>query len=245
MRGLAPIITTSMKEYSLLFFFRHGERMIRIPVHINCPRLVHIVRNTHPSFASAMTLDVETAPEEQLIELCHRAYEDGAVIGGVMGRDQVVKLSDQVAVKYGFGVRAAEAVTQAFAFQKVDPRVAHVPRVFRFIQGPATNSSGDSRGYLFMEYISGQILTGVDRETHPDIVPRVANIVAHLGHIAGDQRPGPVGGGELSVGGLLGRRHGRLAQQAPGGAQQVHRSVALSPRALPRRSLPQELDPRG
>lgn len=43
----------------------------------------------------------------------------------------------------------------------------------------------------------GQNLNDVDLETRKDIVARIANIVAHLGQIPGDQRqPGPAGGGE-------------------------------------------------
>lgn len=48
-----------------------------------------------------------------------------------------------------------------------------------------------------MEYVPGQNLKDVDLETREDIVPHIAEIVAHMGQIQGDQRPpGPVGDGE-------------------------------------------------
>lgn len=37
------------------------------------------------------------------------------MIGGVLEGDRVVKVSQEIAVKYGYGVTAAEAATQEFA----------------------------------------------------------------------------------------------------------------------------------
>lgn len=36
----------------------------------------------------------------------------------------------------------------------------------------------------------------MDLEAHPEIVPRVANIVLHLSQIQGEKKPGPIGGGK-------------------------------------------------
>lgn len=46
-----------------------------------------------------MSWDITTASEEWLIDLCYRANEEGGHIGGPMGGDQVVKLSDHIAAK--------------------------------------------------------------------------------------------------------------------------------------------------
>jgi hypothetical protein len=57
-----------------------------------------------------------------------------------------------------------------------------------------------SEGYLFMEYVPGQTLAELDLDVRDDIVPRIAQIIAHLGQIElrndlGDAVPGPIGGG--------------------------------------------------
>lgn len=141
---------------------------------------------------SAMAWDIATANEEWLIDLCHKTEKERGVIGEC--GDRVVKLFDDIAVKYGHGVTAAEAATQEFAYSSVDVNIVHIPRFYRFIQA---KGSTRTKGYLFVEYVRGQNLEDVDLETPKDIVPRIAKIVAHLDQIQGYQRPpGPVGGGE-------------------------------------------------
>ena len=141
-----------------------------------------------------MTWDIATVNEEWLIDLCHKIEKERGVIGGLMEGDRVIKVSDRIAVKYGYGVTAAEAATQEFAYNRVDSNIVHIPRVYRFIE---PKGSARTKGYLFMEYVPGQNLKDVDLEAHKDILPRIAKIAAHLGQIQGDQMPpGPVGGGE-------------------------------------------------
>lgn len=140
-----------------------------------------------------MAWDIATASDKWLIDLCHQAEKEGNNIGGEEYGDRIIKVSQQIAVKYGYGVTASEAATQDFAYRSVDPRVVHIPRVYRFIE---SNESSDPKGYLFMEYVPGRSLKDVDLEAHPDIVPRIANIVLHLSQIQGDKRPGPFGGGK-------------------------------------------------
>ncbi|XHG00228.1 hypothetical protein AWENTII_003695 [Aspergillus wentii] len=127
-----------------------------------------------------MTWDIATADEEWLIDLCHKKGLEG---------NRVIQLSNQIAVKYD--VTAAEAATQEFASNTVDSNIVHIPRVYRFIQAKGLAP----KGYLFMEYVPGQNLKVVDLETRKDLVPRIAQIAAHLSQIQG-QSPGPVGGGE-------------------------------------------------
>ncbi|KZF21965.1 hypothetical protein L228DRAFT_261210 [Xylona heveae TC161] len=141
-----------------------------------------------------MTWDVATADSEWLVNLVHEAERNGAIVGGQEGRTQVVKISEHVMVKYGGLVRISEAATQDFAYRTVDPSVVHVPRVYRFIEA---RDSLYPKGYLFMEYISGQNLKEVDLEARKDLFPRIAKIAEHLGQIrGGNMPPGPVGGGE-------------------------------------------------
>ena len=81
-----------------------------------------------------MTWDIATVNEEWLIDLCHKIEKERGVIGGLMEGDRVIKVSDRIAVKYGYGVTAAEAATQEFAYNSVDADIVHIPRVYNFVQ---------------------------------------------------------------------------------------------------------------
>jgi serine/threonine protein kinase len=144
---------------------------------------------------SASTWDIHTASEEWLIESCRRAEKENGLIGGYKGGDRVVKLSDGIVAKFGHGVTASEAETQKFAHQNANPSIVHVPQVYRFFQRnhPPWHCP---KGYLFMEYVPGQLLRELDLIENNDIIPRVAKIVAHLGQIQDSQVPGPIGQGQ-------------------------------------------------
>lgn len=146
------------------------------------------------------TWDVHTASEDMLAELCHQTEKLNGIIGGYKEAIRVVKLSNDIAVKFGRGVTAAEARTQEFAHQNVNPSIVHVPRVYRFFERDYDPRWNSSEGYLFMEYVPGQTLAEVGLGVRDDIVPRIAQIIAHLGEIEvqnsqSDAVPGPIGGG--------------------------------------------------
>jgi aminoglycoside phosphotransferase len=142
-----------------------------------------------------LTWDIHTASEEWLVEFCEGAEKENRQIWGHKDGDRVVKLSHDIAVKFGHGVTHSEAKTQEFAHRNANPSIVHVPRVYRFFQrnDPSWHCP---KGYLFMEYVPGESLQELDLNTHTDIVPRIAKIVAHLGQIQDSQIPGPVGGGQ-------------------------------------------------
>ena len=141
-----------------------------------------------------MSWNIRTASQEWLVSLCQRVQKEKGIVGGLPDGKRVIKISDTIAVKIGYFVTAAEAATQKFAYENINPNVVRVPRVYRFFEDRSDPSWG--RGYLFMEYISGKNLGDLDLDSHPEIVPQVANIIQHLGQIGGGQVPGPVGGGE-------------------------------------------------
>jgi len=85
-----------------------------------------------------MTWDITTASDKWLIDLCQAEKEEGMIRGEVYG-DRVIKISQQIAVKCGYGVTVFEAATQGFAYRKADPRV------YRFIE---SNESSPPKGYL-------------------------------------------------------------------------------------------------
>ncbi|KFY93374.1 hypothetical protein V500_03749 [Pseudogymnoascus sp. VKM F-4518 (FW-2643)] len=150
----------------------------------------------------AITWDVQTSSEELLVEVCKKARKENGHYSDY-GRGYVmVKLSDDIAVKIGGLVTASEARTQEFANQNADPTIVHIPRVYRFFERDDPLSSSKT-GYLFMEYVQGPTLEEVDLDIRTDIIPRMAQIIVHLGPIQGGQVPGPIGGG-LAQGYLFG-----------------------------------------
>jgi aminoglycoside phosphotransferase (APT) family kinase protein len=141
-----------------------------------------------------------TASEDWLVKYCKQKGKNNGVVGASWGGNRVIKLSDDIAVKYGPGVTASEAATQEFAHRKANPALVHVPRVYRYFRRDADKDIPwvGPEGYLFMEYVSGQLMDELDLDVHSDIVPRVAKIIEHLGQIQmpDSQVPGPVGNDE-------------------------------------------------
>ncbi|KAJ5100295.1 hypothetical protein N7456_006347 [Penicillium angulare] len=109
--------------------------------------------------------DIDAIDDEALVELCHQAEKKGGMIEGHLHGNRIIKISDQVAVKYGL-VQESEAKTQEFAFNHVDRGVVHIPKVYRYIK---SRQSGYLQGYIFMDCIQGQNLKDVDLDLHPDI----------------------------------------------------------------------------
>ncbi|KAJ5919076.1 hypothetical protein N7466_010019 [Penicillium verhagenii] len=137
--------------------------------------------------------EIASADEDWLIDLCHGCQNEGGMIGGEKHGYKVIKISDQVVVKYGY-VQESEAATQEAAFNAVDQNIVQIPEVYRYIE---SNRSSQPVGYLFMEHIHGRTLDKVDLNVHTDIPSRVVKILEHLGQIrSADSIPGPVKGGE-------------------------------------------------
>ncbi|KAJ0413120.1 kinase-like domain-containing protein [Aspergillus carlsbadensis] len=137
--------------------------------------------------------DVSTASEEFLADLCQRTLEEQGSIGDV-GGIPVVKISLNIVAKIGRGVAPSEAATQSFAHKELDPSIAYVPKVYRYFRR-SHGTPHDERGYLYMEYIPGQNLQDLEAAALAELVPRVLNIIKHLGQFCGDSAPGPLGGG--------------------------------------------------
>ncbi|KAI9748178.1 MAG: hypothetical protein M4579_007290 [Chaenotheca gracillima] len=141
-----------------------------------------------------MSWDVLTASEEWLVDFVHRTEAEHGMVGGLREGNRVIKLSDTIAVKYGYSVSIEEAATQDFAHQNVKSSIVRIPKVYRYLV--AGTEPRRNKGYLFMEYVPGRTIDALDLSIHEDIVPRIAKIIEHLGQILGDGIPGPVGGGE-------------------------------------------------
>lgn len=140
-----------------------------------------------------MYIDYRTASEEEIVEFCEQAQHNncGAVHGYKFGHP-LIKLSDQVVVKYGQGVTPQEASAQRFSWEKCDRRIVRVPRVYRFF----TRKSGFwSVGYLIMEYVDGMTLDKMDKHALSESMPQISAAIQHINSIPG-LYPGPIGGGE-------------------------------------------------
>ena len=129
--------------------------------------------------------------DEEIFHLCQAANVDHLQSREGNGR-KVIKISSNLAVKFGLGVTLQEAHSQRYAFQKLNKEIVLVPRVHRFFT--RHDSEFGSIGYLIMENIEGANLEQVDWE-QLGLVPRVAaalNEVNSIRHTV----PGPISGGE-------------------------------------------------
>ncbi|KAL3451378.1 hypothetical protein BJX65DRAFT_303958 [Aspergillus insuetus] len=115
--------------------------------------------------------DISTASEEFLVDLCQKSLEEEGSIGD-MGGTPVVKISPNIVAKIG----------------------RRIPKVYRYFRR-SRGAAHEEHGYLFMEYIPDQNLSDLETSALAQLVPRVLNIINHLGEVRGGSAPGPVGGG--------------------------------------------------
>ena len=106
------------------------------------------------------------------------------LIGGHAYGNKVIKIDDELAVKFGVGVTQNESRSQAKAYDLIDRRIVRVPRVHKFFQ----DSQG--RGYLVMEFMKGEVtdpLTGSQSHALSQILAQLASLKS--------QKPGSLGSG--------------------------------------------------
>ncbi|PLB38407.1 uncharacterized protein BDW47DRAFT_125548 [Aspergillus candidus] len=114
-----------------------------------------------------MGWDIATVNEERLIDLCHKAEKEIGATRGLTEGDQVIQLSDHIAVKYGYGVIAVEVATQELYVpgqnladvdletrKDILPRIAKIAVHLGQIQAghqraPGPVGGGEPRGYLW------------------------------------------------------------------------------------------------
>jgi hypothetical protein len=131
----------------------------------------------------------------------------------------VVRLSDNVVVKFGWNVTAEEACNQRRAFELLDRNIVRVPQVYHNFSLSNGQGLPDS-GYIVMEYIHGKVL-GEDETPSNEQVERLAHILQYFSTLQGD-RPGPLGGGASH--GLLWEENGKPVFK---NVQQVERWLNL------------------
>jgi aminoglycoside phosphotransferase len=134
---------------------------------------------------------VRFTPQRWLIGLCHYYLQPKQKINEWV--QPTARLPGGIIVKWG-NVSPGEAATQEYAYRHLDPRIVRVPRVYRFFQDH--NDPTWPTGYLFMEYIPGKNLEGLDVDAYREITRRLANIVRYIQEVPREiDSPGPVGGG--------------------------------------------------
>jgi serine/threonine protein kinase len=109
-----------------------------------------------------MPLRYDTATDEEIVQYCRSSNPNRYIIFELEGGRSVIKFSEDVVVKFGFGVYQHEAQNQQKAYEMINSSVIRIPKVYRFF------NSGDA-GYLIMEYINGKELSTIE---DPDIFLR-------------------------------------------------------------------------
>jgi serine/threonine protein kinase len=122
-------------------------------------------------------------PDEEIIAHCWSPNAQFIGDTDKLGR-RVVQIGDDAVVKFGCSVKRFEFENLKIAKTLVDPSVVYIPKVYRFFTDDEGKRGywGD-RGYILMEYVHG---IKADPIETPDLVQRIALIVAHFASIRGD-----------------------------------------------------------
>lgn len=117
----------------------------------------------------------------------------------------MAKLSEEVVVKFGFGISAEEVGNQRRALELLDPTIIRIPRVYRYFTDPTENDNGGQPElFLVTEYIHGEIIESLGNEQ----MDQLARVLSYFSTIHGES-PGPLKGGVSH--GLLWQDNGKPA----------------------------------
>lgn len=118
----------------------------------------------------------------ELIKFCLSGPHD-RIIGGMPEGNLVVKISEEIVIKFGPGVCEDEAKNQQEAYELLDPKIIRVPRVHRFF------SDECGRGYIIMDYIEGRVVD----QLGPDHIKRLVRVLDYFGTLK-RKTPGSLSG---------------------------------------------------
>jgi thiamine kinase-like enzyme len=128
-----------------------------------------------------MTTDAfsfENLSETDIIQRC--CDPNRQIVGGVKFGNYVIKVSDEVVVKFGAGVSAGEAENQRKAFEMLNSSIVRVPRLYHYF-------NWNNKGFLVMEYIHGEVFESVPSQQ----IRKIADILGHFSTLQ-RTRPGPI-----------------------------------------------------
>ncbi|TVY28491.1 hypothetical protein LHYA1_G003458 [Lachnellula hyalina] len=119
------------------------------------------------------------------LDIVQRCLDPNRQVVGGYG-NPVIKLSEEVVVKFGHDVSAEEADNQRKALELLDNTIIRIPQVYRYFTW-TDNSTSTLKGFLVMEFIHGEVLESVDNHQ----INQIAKVLSHFSTIQG-QRPGPL-----------------------------------------------------
>jgi len=128
-----------------------------------------------------MDMQWDKATEDKIIQHCLRSNPNRDVISELDGGLSVIRISEGVVVKCGFGVSQFEAANQQRAYEILDPAIVRVPLVYHFF-------ANGLHGYIIMEHINGQPLSSI---INPDAYLEPMAKVLKLFEQVQRARPGP------------------------------------------------------
>lgn len=129
----------------------------------------------------------ENLSDSEIAQLCFSPNRE--IVGGLREGNLVIKLSDDIVVKFGLSVTVEEANNQRKAFELLDQSIVRVPRLYRFFTQDNPQPFPPT-GFIVMEYIHGETL----QIPNSDQVLQIARILSHFSTIR-CQSPGPLQGG--------------------------------------------------
>jgi len=116
--------------------------------------------------------------ESDIIQRCYDPNRQ--IVGGVRYGNYVIKISEEVVVKFGQGVSAEEAENQRKAFEILNKSVVRVPRLYHYF-------TRNNKGFLVMEYIHGEVFDSVSSQQ----LHRIADILRYFSTLQRTS-PGPL-----------------------------------------------------
>ena len=93
---------------------------------------------------ASLRLYHETATDDEIVAYC--LNPNSVSLSKAPYGNNVVKISDNVVVKFGVGVKEEEANNQKRAYELIDHNIVRVPFVYRFF-------TKDQLGYIVMKYM--------------------------------------------------------------------------------------------
>jgi len=164
---------------------------------------------------TALNTRLEDLSNSKIIERCFESNRK--IVGGVFYGNLVIQLSDEIVVKFGWGLTVEEADNQRKAYELLDPNIIRVPRVYRYFTQPVEETQPTEgfspRGFIVMEYVHGDMIESPNSSQ----INQIAQILAYFARIH-RQHPGPLHKGASH--GLLWQENGTPAFQS---VQQMER----------------------
>ena len=126
----------------------------------------------------------------EIIQLCEEATPD-LLFGDPLSDNKILKLNNELAVKFGFLLCESEARNQIRAHELLNPDIVRVPKVYRYF------TDSKRYGYIVMDFMEGKIKASVTESSQKRDMSRMLEHFASIKSL----KPGSLTGGPSS--GLL------------------------------------------